>query len=256
MTELFQTKPSSETHTLRRRGADTETLDYCHMPRIWPGVQVPKTWSWFFTGTAEHGTIPAKLDESSILPSQDDAYTTLEESVANPAISEQAILRYASNRVVWVETSGESIARFKQADRRYNRFRDMLIAMLLDEPIEDGVTHPVEKKIDKAFCADASECQDWLFRILVDLYPTRPSLSAAIIRCIGRLDSDQTGGWGFRVIDDALKHKDVEVRDAAIGALESWGGNKALEMLRGHTDSIAWMNKYIRQVIVDLGGDA
>lgn len=140
------------------------------------------------------------------------------------------------------------------AEHPYQRFRSKLIAALLDEAIEDGVTHPAEHMIDEALRTNSSECRDWLSRALVEHYQTRPSISASIVRCVGRLEYDRLGSWGMRVVDDALGHKDVEVREAAIRALEDWGGCEALDMLRRHRDTVAWLNEYVSQVIVDLSG--
>ena len=139
-------------------------------------------------------------------------------------------------------------------DNQYIRFRSKLIATLLDEPIEDGVTHPAEALIDEALRTNSSKCRDWLAQVLVEHYQTRPSISASIVRCIGRLEYDRVGNWGMHVADDALRHKDVEVREAAVRALEAWGGSEALGMLRSHRDPVAWLNEYISQVIVDLSG--
>lgn len=138
--------------------------------------------------------------------------------------------------------------------RRYKRFRGELIAAFLTEPIEDGVTHPAERVIDEALCADSAECQDWLSQVLVETYKTRPSISASIVRCIGRQEYDRVGNWGMRVVDDALQNSDAEVRDAAICALEAWGGSVAIQMLRRHEDTEDWLNAYVQQVIVDLSG--
>lgn len=136
----------------------------------------------------------------------------------------------------------------------YKSFRSKLISTLVDEPIEDGVTHPAEHVIDEALRTNSWECRDWLSRALVEHYQTRPSISASIVRCVGRLEYDRVGNWGMRVADDALRHKDVEVREAAVRALEAWGGCEALGVLRRHRDTEAWLNEYVQQVIVDLTG--
>jgi hypothetical protein len=57
-------------------------------------------------------------------------------------------------------------------------------------------------------------------------------------------------------VDDALRHKDAEVREAAIRALEKWGGDEALRILRQHRDAEEWLNDYVRQGTLDLSGDA
>ena len=131
------------------------------------------------------------------------------------------------------------------------RFRGEFLATLIDEPIEDGITHPSEHVLEKALRIDPSECRKELSRILVE-YQTRPSMTASIVRCIGRMEYDQVGQWGIRVAEDALGHKDIEVRDAAVRTLENWGGREAIGILRSHKDSVDWMNDYVSQVIIDL----
>ena len=142
-----------------------------------------------------------------------------------------------------------------QPENRNVQFRSKLIATLLDESIEDGVTHPAEGLIDEALRADSSDCQNRLSQVLVEYYPNRPALCASIIRCIRRLDYVRVRGWGLRVVDDAMQNRDTEVREAAIRALEAWGGPEALDMLRRHKDAEAWLDEYVQQVIVDLSGN-
>lgn len=139
-----------------------------------------------------------------------------------------------------------------QNDRRYESFRIKFVSLLLDDPLEDGITHPAEQVIEESLSYDVSETCDWLSTALVDYYDTRPSIGAAILRCIGRLEFAQVGDWGMRVADDALQHHDIEVREAAIRALEAWGGTEAVEMLSNHSDSEDWLNDYTQQVILDL----
>lgn len=134
----------------------------------------------------------------------------------------------------------------------YNRFRNELIAILRDEPIEDGVTHPAEAVIAGVLCKNTSACKNWLSRALEEHKVTHPSLAASIVRCVGRLEYVQVDAWGMGVADDALRHGSVEVREAAVRALEAWGGRKALEMLRNHHDKRPWLDDYVQDVIADL----
>jgi hypothetical protein len=66
---------------------------------------------------------------------------------------------------------------------------------------------------------------------------------------------EQVGSWGIAVVKKALRHADVEVRDAAIRALEAWGGNESLQILQLHRDPVGWINNYLLQVIADLTED-
>lgn len=134
----------------------------------------------------------------------------------------------------------------------YKRFRNELIATLRDEPIEDGVAHPAELVIAEVLCKNPSACKNWLSRALAEHQVTHASLAASIVRCIGRLEYDQVGAWGMGVAGDALRHGSVEVREAAVRALEAWGGRKALEKLRNHHDKRPWLDDYVQDVIADL----
>jgi hypothetical protein len=51
-----------------------------------------------------------------------------------------------------------------------------------------------------------------------------------------------------------LSHTDLEVREAAIRALEMWGGQESIEILKAYIDSerIAWLKSYVIQAINDL----
>ena len=146
----------------------------------------------------------------------------------------------------------ERFLSFDRGKRRYERFRDEIVAMLRDEPIEDGETHSAEAVIAKALRSDSGACRDWLSRILVGHYGKCPAISASLVRCIGRLEFDESGTWGMHVADDALKHPEAEVREAAVRALETWGGREALVILGKHNDPIAWLDEYVKEVIVDL----
>jgi len=134
-------------------------------------------------------------------------------------------------------------------------FRRSLIALVLDEAIEDGVSHPGEDLIHEALHRSRCECLDWLSGILNEHYKDRPSLCASILRCIGRLEQRQVGQWGLHVVDHALRSKDIEIRDAAVCALEEWGGDESVRILRRHHDTEDWLNAYVQQVIIDLSGN-
>lgn len=198
----------------------------------------------FVYADKEHGVELSGAEGFLVSSSQDPA-----DAVLNAA--ENDLLSWM-RRAYWDNAGSVLSFDLPLVDHPYVRFRSKLIATLLDEAIEDGVTHPAEQVIDEALRANSSQCRDWLSQALVEYYPTRPSLCASILRCIGRIEYDRVRGWGMHVIDDALQKKDTEVREAAIRGLEAWGGSAAVDMLRRHVDAEAWLNEYVQQVIVDL----
>lgn len=201
----------------------------------------------FVSGGEEHTTAPPHIEALLDSPTHQQANAT-------PITPDEEYFFRHMRRTHWNIAQRAPSFHLTLIDQQYIRFRGKLVATLLDEPIEDGVTHPAEGLIDEALRANSSHCLDWLSQVLGEHYPTRPSLCASIVRCIGRLDFVRVRGWGMRVVDDALQNSDTEVREAAIRALEAWGEPEALDMLRRHEDAEDWVNEYVQQVIVDLSG--
>lgn len=139
-----------------------------------------------------------------------------------------------------------------QLESKYRRFRRRLIGLLCEEPIEEGVSHPADQLIKESLDADQVTCRDWLSRSLAENLYLRTSIAASILRCIGRLSSGQVGTWGIDVVEKAICSDDAEVRDAAIRALEKWGTDECLLVLRQHRDPEGWLDDYVQQVICDL----
>lgn len=51
----------------------------------------------------------------------------------------------------------------------------------------------------------------------------------------------------------ALANNDLEIRDAAVQAAESWTDIEVLEVLQGHSEKVPWLREYVDSVIEDLG---
>lgn len=137
------------------------------------------------------------------------------------------------------------------------RFVSSLVASLESEPIEDGRHHPAERLLADAvtFAPGAAE---WIESFVRNTWDRRPALAAALIRCLGRLPGGMTFPWGLGLAADALRHESVEVRDAAVRALEAWGGEAAVAALRVYApgEHIGWLREYAEQVLGDLTGAA
>lgn len=125
-----------------------------------------------------------------------------------------------------------------------------LLESLVTEPIEDGVTHASESILRTALQDDQVATQAWLKEQW--RRETNAGLLAALMKCVGRLTCDETLMWGLEIADISLKHPDVEVRDAAVQALELWGGTEAADLLRQHSEEVGWLRKYIAQILSEL----
>ena len=126
-----------------------------------------------------------------------------------------------------------------------------LSAAFQAEVLEDGVTHPAEGTIGKAVQSAQSErVLQWLREFCLDA--KRPSFGASILRCLGRLESPGTASWREELVRAALAMENVEIRDAAVQAVELWGDGQTAMILIAHRDPVPWLHKYLQDVIEEL----
>ena len=137
--------------------------------------------------------------------------------------------------------------------------QDALLASLVNrlwaafeaEPLEDGVSHPAEDAIietlDELGSPRALEC----FRD-ISLDMDNPAFAASVLRCLGRQADLGTEEWRIGLVRAALGAGDVEVRDAATQAAESWGDFGMIAVLEAHDEPLAWLKDYIDAVVDDM----
>ena len=140
---------------------------------------------------------------------------------------------------------------FEVAWRGKERLETKLRVALENDPIEDGIDHPAELVIDEALQSkDEQRVLEWLKALSVN--SRRPGFAASVLRCMGRLRLG-TSAWRVEVVRSALAADDVEMRDAAVQAAESWGGREMRNVLRGHSEVVPWLRSYIEYIVRDLG---
>ena len=148
---------------------------------------------------------------------------------------------------------GPSETDFRGSSRNYPNFILDIVRMLDDVPLEDGMLHPADSIVAHQLCVDKGECISSLDRAFRGFLSSRPQISAAILRLVGRLDYVDVGRSGMSLARAGLGQGDVEIREAAVRALENWGGAEATRLLRNHRDAEPWISDYVKQVIADLG---
>ena len=128
-----------------------------------------------------------------------------------------------------------------------------LQASFEENPVEDGMEHSAEVIIAGALAAArGSQVLSWFREFCADA--SQPSFAASVLRCLGRCERVGTVTWRVGLVRDGLAMNDVEIRDAAVQAAESWGGSEMLELLRAHDEPEPWLRQYVSDVIEDLTG--
>ena len=135
-----------------------------------------------------------------------------------------------------------------------DNFSRALLGSFEQEPIEDGYSHPSEKLMEAALMTHESIAENWIQPVYLKNIKSRPTISAGILRCMGRLNKNLTTKWGLIMVIVGLASPDVELREAAIITLETWGDNESLEILQTQVEREKenWLKNYIEQVITDL----
>src|SRR5262249_51808254 len=113
-------------------------------------------------------------------------------------------------------------------------FRSELIGALRTEHIEDGITHPAETIVQGALEKNPVTAIQWIQSFFTSNYYKRPTMAGAILRLIGRLPYNLVGFTGMLIAVAGLTHQEVQVRDSAVRALESWGEPSSQIALENH----------------------
>ncbi len=115
-----------------------------------------------------------------------------------------------------------------------------------DAAIEDGVTHRAEQLVSTHVAAfgDAG----LLYAVRHNGAPTR---AAAFLRLLGRSSSLGSRMRG-ELVRWALASTSVEVRDAAVQAIENWFDRTLASQLQAHREPVGWLHDYAANVVRDL----
>ena len=132
----------------------------------------------------------------------------------------------------------------------YESFRSEVVDALRDESVEDGMTHHAESIIEEAIKTENGT--KWLDRLFNQYYDSNPAIASDILTLAGRINEEKIASLGYIMARKGLQHKDLQVRDGAICALEQWGGSEAVGILQDHNEPVEWLREYVVQVIEDL----
>lgn len=158
-----------------------------------------------------------------------------------------AIDRRPLARWLPAEVSEESLSGHV-ADEVQRRQLEVELRSAFDaEPLEDGVSHPAQDVVRNALRTNVNVL-DWLKALSLDA--TRPTFAASVLRCLGREERVGTTTWRVELVGDALASEDVEIRDAAVQAAESWGGNAIVAVLESHAEPVPWLRSVIDGIIL------
>lgn len=120
-----------------------------------------------------------------------------------------------------------------------------------DSDVEAGFTHPGEAILEAAIHTDSAVAREilasWYDELSQEVQP-QALLLLARVACHGTADLVR------QLALPALTNADLELREAAVHALEMVGGVASIGLLREHTEPDSVLRDYVQRVIQDLGG--
>ncbi len=120
-------------------------------------------------------------------------------------------------------------------------------AMIDDEPVDDGYTHPAESILTGHI--DRFGAFGLIEHVLTTASPIR---SADFIRLLGRIPEVEIE-LRRAIVERGLASPHVVVRDAALQAAETWEDASLVVLLREHRDSVPWLTQYAEKIVRGLG---
>ena len=121
------------------------------------------------------------------------------------------------------------------------------------EPVEDGMDHEAERTLQNAFNEYSyDELLIWLLEFCSD--SDHPVFASSVLRCLACIPLPGSKEWRITLIENALIQDDVEIREAAIQAVEHWEEIDLINLLQKHHDKDDWLDRYANSVVRAIKG--
>ncbi len=116
--------------------------------------------------------------------------------------------------------------------------------------VDTGCKHPATDTLEKALRAGGDEAKAQLMVVFAD---SRPRYTERLLYAMAYLPKELIDWEFYTMARSALRlSTSIVIRDGAIGALERWGGQDAIDILKEHKEPEPWLAKYVAGVIRDL----
>lgn len=151
-----------------------------------------------------------------------------------------------------IHTTGDvsaSYTRGRTNPFNIDNFARDLQSVLAQDPVVDGFEHAAEPILVRAFAREPEKLGHWFHDLIME--DSDASNTADILRLLARF-KPRSSEWRREIVRVALGSRSVEVRDAAIQAVESWAEPELTDLLRLHTETAPWLAEYAAQVMRDL----
>lgn len=130
-----------------------------------------------------------------------------------------------------------------------------LLSALRRNPVEEGFVSEADGILARALADNRLQTLEWVSDLFV-ANAERPQIASGLLMLVGRVDAETVGAMGMTMALAGIGHKSPLVQEAAIRALEAWGGEQSLQILQNFHLATPWLQQYVEAVKRDLMADA
>lgn len=131
-----------------------------------------------------------------------------------------------------------------------SQYENNLFHALDEQALESGYSHSSERIIEGAIRELGENATGWFKTIVQN--KVKGVNAADVLRLLGRRENLFSVEWRCSIIREALESPDVDLRDAAIEAVEVWRDNEFVPILSKHIEPVGWLSDYIKKVLSEL----
>lgn len=141
------------------------------------------------------------------------------------------------------------IAKKYRYTKKINKFESKLSKLFDCNQLESGFIHESEKLIESEFSKHIEFVEYWFKKRWNKI---DDDFKEKLIRCIGKLPFCLVSAYVLNCIEKSMYNENIEIRDAAVNALEMWGNEESVNLLRNHKEMVPWLKCHINRVINEI----
>ena len=179
----------------------------------------------------------------------EEFFNIIEKSKTNISYSSFASITDSSNC-----TSVENKLNQQRLKTFREKFEKEFIQYIKEETFEYGIDTQVDKFLRNCLDLNSAITKEWINLIFINNY-MNDEIIAGILRVISHFDYNTFAPQGITMALAALSHKNSEIKECGIRALENWGTMECLKTLISAELNESWLIEYAQEVVSDLSSE-
>lgn len=148
------------------------------------------------------------------------------------------------------------VAKYEQEQKELllERISNEIVARLQFFTYDDESIEPVWTVCDRIIDETSLDILGTALQGIYLSHNDCPNILCGICKYLTTYDLDEVTPWGPLILIGLLNHKDETVKEYAVLLLDNWKDKKLIPVLRNLDCQATWLQAYIKDVLLSLGG--